>query len=70
MSNASRETRTWLVTGCSTGLGRALAGRIVASGDRCVATARDPASLADLARDFPDAFLALALDVRDAGQRE
>lgn len=56
---------TWLVTGCSRGLGRALAEAVAASGDRLVATARDPDTLADLFDRYPDRVLAVALDVTD-----
>ena len=34
---------TWLITGCSTGLGRAFAEAVLARGDNVVATARDAA---------------------------
>ncbi|MGA8115770.1 MAG: SDR family oxidoreductase [Actinocatenispora sp.] len=40
--------RTWLVTGSSTGLGRALVTELLARGERVAATARDPRTLADL----------------------
>ena len=56
---------TWLITGCSRGLGRALAEAVAASGDRLVATARDPDTLADLFNRYPDRVLAVALDVTD-----
>ena len=55
---------TWLITGCSTGLGRALAEAVIAAGHNVVATARDRAKVADLA-DGNDRVLALALDVTD-----
>ncbi|MDG4826577.1 hypothetical protein O7635_32405 [Asanoa sp. WMMD1127] len=35
-------SRTWLVTGCSRGLGRSLAEAVLARGDNLVATARYP----------------------------
>ncbi|MEU6814567.1 SDR family oxidoreductase [Streptomyces sp. NPDC046860] len=63
-------TRRWLVTGCSSGLGRALAEAVAEAGDRLVATARRPAVLRDLATRFPDLVTTAALDVRDAGQCE
>ena len=59
--------RTWLVTGASTGFGRALAEAIISSGDVVVATARQPESLDDLASRAPDQCHALALDVTRPG---
>ena len=50
---------TWLITGCSTGLGPALAVAVLSHGHRAVVTARDPATVADA---HPDRALALALD--------
>jgi len=58
----------WFITGCSTGLGRALAERVLQQGYRCVATARDPAQIADIAAKFPATGLALALEVTDHRQ--
>jgi NAD(P)-dependent dehydrogenase (short-subunit alcohol dehydrogenase family) len=55
---------TWLITGCSTGLGHALAEAVLAAGDNVVVTARDVASVADLA-DSAGSALALSLDVTD-----
>jgi NAD(P)-dependent dehydrogenase (short-subunit alcohol dehydrogenase family) len=54
---------TWLITGCSTGLGRALAEAVIAAGHNAVVTARDTAKVADLADAHPDQVLAVALDV-------
>ncbi|MDT5152935.1 MAG: hypothetical protein QOI01_4668 [Mycobacterium sp.] len=54
---------TWLITGCSTGLGRALAEAAIAAGHNVVATARDATKVADLADTAPDRVLAVALDV-------
>lgn len=59
---------TWLITGCSTGLGRALARAVLAKGDNAVVTARNTDSLQDLAAEFPTTALAVALDVTDQGQ--
>ena len=56
---------TWFITGCSTGLGRALAEAVLARGDNAVVTARDAARVEDLAKASPDTALALALDVTD-----
>ena len=59
---------TWLITGCSTGLGRAFAEAVLARGDNAVVTARDVAKVQDLADDHPDTALALPLDVTDDAQ--
>jgi NAD(P)-dependent dehydrogenase (short-subunit alcohol dehydrogenase family) len=59
---------TWLITGCSTGLGRALATAVLGRGENVVVTARDAASVEDLARLHPGAALALSLDVTDLAQ--
>jgi NAD(P)-dependent dehydrogenase (short-subunit alcohol dehydrogenase family) len=58
--------RTWLITGSSRGLGRELAAAALQSGDRVVATARDPEQLRDLAAAYGDRVRAVALDVTDA----
>ncbi len=62
--------KAWLITGCSTGLGRALAQRALARGERCAVTARDARSVADIVAPYPATALALALDVRDPAQRK
>ncbi|NIE67731.1 oxidoreductase [Burkholderia sp. Ax-1719] len=60
----------WFITGCSTGFGRELALAVLERGWRCVATARDKASLDDLAPDAGDRLLRVSLDVTDAAQIE
>lgn len=58
--------RVWLVTGCSSGLGQALATMLVRStSHRVVITALDKADLAPLAAEAPDRVLALTLDITD-----
>lgn len=59
---------TWLITGCSTGLGRALADAVLEAGHTAVITARDPKTLVELVDTYPDTALALALNVTDAQQ--
>ena len=54
---------TWLITGCSTGLGRSLADAVIGAGHNAVVTARDVTRVADLADAAPDRVLAAALDV-------
>jgi NAD(P)-dependent dehydrogenase (short-subunit alcohol dehydrogenase family) len=55
----------WLITGCSTGLGRALAAGALELGENVVVTARNAASVEDLAWSHPGSALALPLDVSD-----
>jgi NAD(P)-dependent dehydrogenase (short-subunit alcohol dehydrogenase family) len=54
---------TWLITGCSTGLGRALAEAVIGAGHNTVVTARDVANVADLADTAPERVLPATLDV-------
>jgi NAD(P)-dependent dehydrogenase (short-subunit alcohol dehydrogenase family) len=62
------ETRIWMITGASSGFGRALADAALGRGDHVVAAAREQARLAELAAH--DRAHAISLDVTDAGQRE
>ncbi len=62
--------QTWLITGSSRGLGRALAEAVLAAGHNVVATARDPRQLDDLVAAHPDRARAVALDVTDRRQGE
>ncbi len=55
--------KVWFITGASRGFGRIWAEAALARGDKVAATARDAASVADLAERFGDAALPLALDV-------
>lgn len=55
----------WLVTGCSTGIGREIARAALESGNNVVVTARRIESVQDLADEFADRALAIALDVTD-----
>ena len=59
---------TWLITGCSTGLGRALARAVLARGHNAVVTARDVSTVQDIADAHPGTALALPLDVTDRAQ--
>ena len=55
--------RTWLVTGCSTGFGRALARALLERGERVVVTARRRETLTELVAPHADRALALDLDI-------
>ena len=62
------DPRVWLITGASSGFGRAIADAALARGDAVVATSRRTDSLADL-RDG-DRSHVIGLEVTDAAQRE
>ena len=67
MITRMNENRVWLITGTSSGFGRAVAEAALGHGDRVVATARDPSQLSDLGAD--DGVHVIALDVTDPEQR-
>ena len=58
-------SKVWLVTGSASGLGRNIAEAVLASGDRLVATARDPRRLEDLVKKYGDQIRTAPLDVTD-----
>lgn len=61
------DTRVWLVTGTSSGLGRALIEAVLSKGERAVATTRSSASLDELAKQYPTTqLLVVQLDLTDA----
>ncbi|MCL4765699.1 MAG: SDR family NAD(P)-dependent oxidoreductase [Hyphomicrobiaceae bacterium] len=60
-------SRIWFVTGCSSGLGRALCERLLESGARAVCTARNVESIADLRQRHGKRAIILPLDVTDPG---
>jgi len=60
----------WLITGCSSGFGRALVERVLARGWRVVATARDAAAITGLAGGTEDRVLTVPLDVTRHDQVE
>jgi len=58
----------WLITGCSTGIGREIAIAALEKGHRAVVTARKPSAVEDIRERFPDRAVVAALDVVDQGQ--
>jgi NAD(P)-dependent dehydrogenase (short-subunit alcohol dehydrogenase family) len=60
--------RVWLITGASSGFGRAIADAALARGDSVVATARNIEALNELADQ--ERCQVVSLDVTDAGQRD
>lgn len=57
----------WLITGCSTGIGREIALAALAAGHQVAATARRPETIADIAA-ANERAIALTLDVTDQQQ--
>lgn len=60
--------RRWLVTGCSTGIGREIARSALETGDRVLVTSRRVSDVEDLLDEFPGLAVAHQLDVTDAEQ--
>ncbi|MEV4759923.1 oxidoreductase [Micromonospora sp. NPDC049559] len=60
--------RVWLITGASSGFGRAITEAALRAGDTVVATARRPETLKDLVAAYPDRASAVELDVTDPGR--
>ena len=58
----------WLITGCSTGFGREIAGAALEAGHSVVVTARRADSVRDFVDEFGERAVAVALDVTDADQ--
>ena len=58
-------SRTWLITGVSSGFGRQLTEQLLHRGDQVVGTVRRPDTVADLAERYPVRFNAELLDVTD-----
>jgi NAD(P)-dependent dehydrogenase (short-subunit alcohol dehydrogenase family) len=65
--STGKQDRIWLVTGASSGFGRAVSAAALEAGDRVVATARDPDSIRPLVERHPQRAYALQLDVADPG---
>lgn len=58
-------TKTWLITGASSGFGRGMAERLLARGDQVIATVRRQGALDDLAAQYHDRLRVVYLDVTD-----
>ena len=55
----------WLITGCSSGLGKGIAQAVLKRGEKAAITARDPEAVEALAREYPSQALPLKLDLND-----
>lgn len=63
--NTDNKTRTWVITGATSGLGRALTVAALAAGEQVVGTARRIDRLDDLQARYGDRLLAVQHDVRN-----
>lgn len=68
MIDPTTPARAWLNTGCSSGIGLALANALLERGQWVIATARREAALDELAARYPETCRVLALDVTDFSQ--
>jgi NAD(P)-dependent dehydrogenase (short-subunit alcohol dehydrogenase family) len=68
MPQASDSSPVWFITGCSTGLGRALAEAVLQHGHCAVVTARNPAQVKDIGARFAKTSLVAQLDVANFSQ--
>ncbi|MBJ20671.1 MAG: SDR family NAD(P)-dependent oxidoreductase [bacterium] len=68
MSERDQDSTVWLITGCSTGIGREIARAALEAEERVAITARKPEAVTDLVEAFPGQGIALALDVTDQAE--
>ncbi len=63
-----KSNKTWLITGCSTGLGRAFAQETLKQGYNVIVTSRNLKAIQDIIENYPETALGLALDVTNKEQ--
>ena len=54
---------TWLITGCSSGIGRGIAKAVLKHGDNAGVTARNISTVTDIVENYPDTAIAVPLDI-------
>ena len=62
--------RTWIITGASSGIGKAVALEVLKRGDNAVITARDTARLKEITEQYPKTACPIALEITDAAMRK
>lgn len=62
--------RTWLITGCASGIGSGIARAALEQGDQVVLTDRSAEKLSELQVAYPDTACAMSLDVTDSQSRK
>ena len=60
--------RTWLITGATSGIGRAVTTMLLRNGDRVAAFARDPRAMDDLAAVYGDLLWTTRVDLTDTAE--
>jgi NAD(P)-dependent dehydrogenase (short-subunit alcohol dehydrogenase family) len=55
--------KVWFITGCSTGFGREIAQQVLELGHKAAVTSRNPDDVKDIVARYPDAAIAIRLDV-------
>lgn len=55
--------KTWLITGCSSGIGKGIANAVLEKGDQAIVTARNSDTVQELVNAYPNTALAVSLDV-------
>jgi NAD(P)-dependent dehydrogenase (short-subunit alcohol dehydrogenase family) len=60
-------TKTWFITGASSGLGREMAAQLLARGDRVIGTTRKAGALGQLRQDHGERLVEMRLDLTDVG---
>ena len=62
------KNKVWLITGCSTGFGRAYAKTVLAAGYSVAVASRKATDIQDIVDAYPKSALAVKLDVSNAGE--
>jgi short-subunit dehydrogenase len=60
--------KVWLISGSTTGFGRALVEKVLSRGDRVIAASRRPEALKPLEDEFSETFRAVGLDLKSPEQ--
>ncbi len=70
MTTPATDRRVWLITGATSGFGRALTKEVLGRGDAVVAAGRTISRLDDLQAAYPDQLFPAQLDVTDTARPE
>ena len=67
---SNKQSRTWLITGVSSGFGRTMTEQLLEAGETVVGTVRSTAKVVDLIKSYPETFDCRILDVIDVAAVE